>query len=86
MGTIQEALKQLFYSLGGNADAVRNADDPVFIILKMAALAIGAELAAASVKELPTLPTTDGTYTLQVVIADGEDPVYSWEAVESAGT
>jgi hypothetical protein len=82
MGTIHEALKQLYYSLGGNADDVRNADDPVAIILKMAALAIGESIAAASVKELPTLPTDDGTYQLQVVIADGEDPVYSWEAVE----
>lgn len=27
---------------------------------------------------IPALPTTDGTYTLQVVIATGEDPVFSW--------
>ena len=27
---------------------------------------------------IPTLPTTDGTYILQVVIATGEDPVFSW--------
>lgn len=27
---------------------------------------------------IPELPTTDGTYTLQVVIASGEDPVFSW--------
>lgn len=27
---------------------------------------------------IPELPTTDGTYTLQVVIATGEDPVFSW--------
>ena len=78
MGTIQEALKQLFYSLGGNADAVRNADDPAFIIMKMAALAIGEALKA----ELPAFPTDAGTYQLQVVIAEGEDPALSWEAVE----
>jgi len=29
---------------------------------------------------IPELPTTDGTYTLQVVIASGEDPVFSWVA------
>lgn len=28
---------------------------------------------------LPTLPTTDGTYTLQVTISTGNDPVYTWE-------
>lgn len=86
MDTLQEALKQLYYSLGGNADNVRDTDDLTKLIAAIAALGLGAELATASVKELPTLPTDDGTYTLQVVIADGEDPVYSWEAVEAAGT
>lgn len=86
MDTLQEALKQLYYSLGGNADNVRDTDDLTKLIAAIAALGLGAELAAASIKELPTLPTDDGTYTLQVVIADGEDPVYSWEAVEAAGT
>ena len=85
MDTLQEALKQLYYSLGGNADNVRDTDNLVKLIAAIAALGLGAELTAASAKELPTLPTDDGTYTLQVVIADGEDPVYSWEAVE-AGT
>ena len=31
--------------------------------------------------KLPELPTTDGTYNLQVTIATGEDPVYNWVAV-----
>lgn len=35
---------------------------------------------ADSYIKLPELPTTDGAYTLQVVIATGEDPVFSWVA------
>ena len=31
-GTIQQQLKELFYSLGGNADDVRDLDDPGAII------------------------------------------------------
>ena len=31
---------------------------------------------------LPTLPTTAGKYRLAVTIADGQDPVYEWEAEE----
>lgn len=36
------------------------------------------DLAETYIK-LPTLPTTDGTYTLQVTISTGNDPVYTWE-------
>lgn len=79
MNTLQAALKQLFYSLGGNADAVRNTDDVNVIIEAIGSLGIGAALAAASVKELPALPEDDGTYTLQLVMADGV-PTFTWEA------
>ena len=41
----------------------------------------GAEWAAVP-DELPPLPSVVGTYTLQLVIAEGEDPVLSWEAEE----
>ena len=39
----------------------------------------GAPAWAAFPEELPPLPEEDGTYTLQLVIADGEDPVLTWE-------
>lgn len=79
--TLQEAMKELYYSFGGNADNVRNTDDLTVIMAAIANLGIGAALAGAEVKELPAAPEDDGTYGLQVVIADGE-ATYSWEAVE----
>ena len=81
MDTIQTALKALYYSLGGNADNVRNTDNVNVILAAIAALGIGSELSAASVKELPDLPDDDGTYSLQLVMADGEATL-TWEAVE----
>lgn len=79
--TIQNALKELYYSMGGNADNVRNTTDINAIINAIADLAIGAQINAAAVKELPEFPESDGTYTLQVVMDDGEATL-SWEAVE----
>lgn len=79
--TIQDALKALYYSFGGNADAIRNVDDINALLRAIASLNVGAAVQAAA--ELPTLPEDDGTYTLQVVIDDGE-ATFSWEAV-SAG-
>lgn len=79
--TIQDALKTLYCSFGGNADAVRNVDDINALLRAIASLNVGAAVQAAA--ELPTLPEDDGTYTLQVVIDDGE-ATFSWEAV-SAG-
>ena len=38
-----------------------------------------AATALAFPEELPPLPEEDGTYTLQLVLADGEDPVLTWE-------
>ena len=79
MDTLQEALKQLFYSLGGSADAVRGVDDPLTIIAAISALALGPKIAAAA--ELPAYPDDDGTYSLQLVMDDGAATL-TWEAVE----
>ena len=79
--TIQDALKALYCSFDGNADAVRNVDDINALLRAIASLNVGAAVQAA--EELPDLPEDDGTYTLQVVIDDGE-ATFSWEAV-SAG-
>lgn len=84
MDTIQAALKALYYSLGGNADNVRDTDDVNVIIAEIGKLGIGAALTSAAVKELPTAPDDDGTYTLQLVVDDGE-ATYSWESVSDGG-
>ena len=68
--TLQEALKELFYSLGGSADAVRNTDDVTVILSEMAKLQLGA---AISAKELPAVSGDDDGKVLTVV--DGE-----WDA------
>ena len=81
MKTLQNALKALYYSLGGNADNVRETDDLITIINAIAALNIAKEIKTAV--ELPDLPDDDGTYTLQVVIDDGA-ATFSWEAVEAS--
>lgn len=78
--TLQSALKELFYSMGGNAADVRDVSDVNKIILAIAALNIGAEVKTALVKELPDWPDDDGTYSLQLVMADGEAAL-TWEAV-----
>ena len=78
--TIQDALKALYYSFGGNAENVRDTDDITAILMAISALAVGDKLAAAV--ELPAAPTADGTYSLQVVIDDGA-ATYSWEAVSA---
>ena len=81
MGTLQQALIALYGSLGGDSATLKNRNSVMWLIYEIAKLNLGASITAASVKELPTLPEDDGTYTLQVVIADGE-ATYSWEAVE----
>lgn len=80
MDTLQNALKALFYSLGGNADTVRNMDDINELIFAISSLDIADKIKAAV--ELPAVPTDDGTYTLQVVVDDGA-ATFSWEAVET---
>ena len=82
MKTLQDALKALYYSLGGNADNVRETDDLITIINAIAALNIAKEIKTAV--ELPDIPDDGGTYTLQVVIDDGV-ATFSWDAV-SDGT
>ena len=80
MDTLQNALKALYYSLGGNADNVRDVDDINGLILAISGLDIADKIKAAV--ELPALPDDDGTYTLQVVIDDGA-ATFSWEAVSA---
>lgn len=79
MKTLQDALKELFYSLGGDADVVRGVEDINAIILAVASLAIGDKISAAV--ELPALPDDDGTYSLQLVMSDGA-ATFTWEAAE----
>lgn len=79
MKTLQDALKELFYSLGGDAGAVRGVEDINAIILAVASLAIGDKISAAV--ELPALPDDDGTYSLQLVMSDGA-ATFTWEAAE----
>ena len=77
--TIQEALKQLYYSLGGNADNVRDTDDVNAILAAISALMLGQAIAKAA--ELPALPDDDGTYSLQLVMDEGAATL-TWEAAE----
>ena len=81
MKTLQDALKALYYSLGGNADNVRGTNDINTIIFAIAGLQIASQIKTAV--ELPALPDDDGTYTLQVVIDEGV-ATFSWEAVEAS--
>ena len=80
MDTLQQALIALYGSLGGDSATLENPVSLVSLITEIAKLNLGAAIDAASVKELPTLPEEDGTYTLQVVIADGE-ATFAWETV-----
>ena len=77
--TIQESLKQLYYSLGGNADNVRDTDDVNAILAAISALMLGQAIAKAA--ELPALPEDDGTYSLQLVMDEGAATL-TWEAAE----
>lgn len=75
VNTIQDALKELFYSLGGNAAAVRDTDDTLEIIGQIAALNLGKTLAAA--KELPTVGSSSNGKVLTVVSG-------KWKAADPA--
>lgn len=81
METIQNALKDLYITLGGDAESVRNTEDVNAIIDAISALDLGDQLAGAAVKELPVLPKSDGTYALQLVMDDGVATL-TWEAAE----
>ena len=78
--SLQNSLKELYYSLGGNADNVRDTQDLNTIIDAISGLSIGSALKAAL--ELPAAPEDDGTYHLQCVVDDGT-AAYSWEADET---
>ena len=77
MTTLQAALKELFYSLGGSADVVRGVSDINAIIKAVSDLALGDKINAAV--ELPALPDDDGTYALQLVMSDGAATL-TWES------
>lgn len=77
--TIQNALIVLYGSLGGDYADLSNPESIGYLICAIAGLGIGDKVKAASVKELPELPEDDGTYTLQLVIDDGE-ATFTWEA------
>lgn len=78
--TLQRALMALYGSLGGDCADLENVESIGYLICAIAKLGLGDKISAASVKELPELPEDDGTYSLQVTIADGE-ATYTWESV-----
>lgn len=80
--TIQNSLKELYYSLGGNADNVRDVSDVNALILAIADLDLGAAINGAT--ELPEAPEEDGTYFLQAVVDDGAATI-SWESDGGGG-
>lgn len=67
---IQNALKEIYGSLGGNLDNVRDVEDIAAILHQIALLGIGDSLKAAA--ELPEAPESDGTYLLTCTVEDGE--------------
>lgn len=79
MDTLQNALKELYFSLGGSAANVQT-DDVNTIVRAIANLQLINAISAAV--ELPALPEDDGTYTLQLVMDDGA-ATFTWEAVEA---
>ena len=58
--TIQNALKRLFCSIGGNADNVRNKDDINAILDEMTALNIGEQISSSGTNVVAN-PTLAGT-------------------------
>ena len=80
METLQSVLKDLYCCFGGDRANVNALTDVNAILENIALLGVGDKLKAAEQKELPELPESDGTYSLQVVIDEGE-ATYSWEAV-----
>ena len=66
MDPLQRALKALYYSLGGNANNVRDTDDVNAIIDAIGALNIGAQISGGG-SELPTVTSDDNGDVLTVV-------------------
>ena len=83
MDTIQKALAAVYGMLGGNLDNIRDVDTVDGLLFAIASLGVGDALKAA--EDLPTYPEDDGTYTLQLVMDDGEATL-TWEAAAEAGT
>lgn len=79
--TIQNALIALYGALGGDTATLNNRVSIGALICEIAKLNLGAQISSASIKELPPFPETDGTYTLQLVMDDGEAAL-TWEAAE----
>lgn len=79
--TIQNALIALYGALGGDRETLSNPENIGALLCDIAKLNLGASISGASVKELPPLPEDDGTYTLQLVVADGEATL-TWESAE----
>ena len=76
--TLQRALMALYGSLGGDCADLENVESIGYLICAIAKLGLGDKIKTCSVKELPDLPEEDGTYALQLVIADGEATL-TWE-------
>ena len=70
--TLQHALMALYGSLGGDCADLTDTESIGYLILAIAKLGLGDKIKTASVKELPDLPDADGTYTLQLVVSEGE--------------
>ena len=64
MNLLQNALKELYFSLGGDVAAVRDMEDLNAIILEIAKLNLGASIAAAA--ELPAVTSDDNNKVLTV--------------------
>lgn len=80
--TLQDALKQVYASLGGDISNLRYVYDINAILMAVAKLDINKKISGAV--EFPTLPEEDGTYTLTVTIADGE-ATYAWAETPAEG-
>lgn len=79
--TLQNALIALYGSLGGDRETLSNHENIGALLCDIAKLNLGASISGASVKELPPFPEDDGTYTLQLVMDEGEAAL-TWEAAE----
>lgn len=75
--TLQDCLKKIYYSLGGDPMDVLLENDINRLLLAIAALKVGAAIQTA--QELPAAPEDDGAYVLTVTVADG-GATYSWES------
>ena len=79
--TLQNALIALYGSLGGDRETLSNPENIGALLCDIAKLNLGASISGASVKELPPFPEDDGTYTLQLVMDEGEAAL-TWESAE----